>query len=120
MKKNVLVIGASLKSNRFSYLAVKQLRQFGHQVVAVGKKQGNIFGVDILTDFDFDLPIDTVTIYLNPTNQSDVIESVFKLNPKRIIFNPGTENAVFIAQAKEKGINVTIDCTLVMLNTATF
>lgn len=120
MKKNVLVVGASPNVNRFSNLAVKKLLDFGHNVVAIGNKQSTIHGIGIQTDWEFKDMFHTITLYVGPANQTQLIDKVLKLMPKRIIFNPGTENADFFEKARELGIEVTVDCTLVMLNSNNF
>ena len=116
MSKKTLVLGASLKPFRYSNLAVKTLVEHGHDVVALGLKEGQIVGVDIETvkkDWD---DIDTITLYLNPENQQPLYDYILSLNPRRIIFNPGAENDELIQKAQEKGIETTIGCTLVMLS----
>ena len=115
--KKTLLLGASDNPQRYSYLALKKLRDHGHEVVAVGKKKAVIRDVEILTEMPDQPGIDTVTLYLNPTNQVPYYESILALNPKRIIFNPGTENPELEALANEKGIETMEACTLVMLTT---
>ena len=115
--KKTLVLGASDNSQRYSYLAVKKLRAHGHNVVAVGRKAAIVGDVTINTSMDDLSDIDTVTLYLNPTNQKPYYDAILALQPKRIIFNPGTENPELEALANEKGINTLEACTLVMLST---
>lgn len=114
--KKTLVLGASDNPSRYSYLALRKLKAKGHPVVAIGKKKGKVDDIPIETDH---LPIenlDTVTLYLNPMNQREYHDYILSLRPKRIIFNPGTENDTLIKQAKENGIQPVIGCTLVMLS----
>lgn len=110
-----LVLGASLKTHRFSHKAVQRLVASNHEVVAFGLKEGEISGVTIDTELIQYEDIHTVTLYLNPTVQPDYYEYIFSLQPKRIIFNPGTENSSFCEVLKEKDIKCEIACTLVML-----
>ncbi len=117
MKKNTLIIGASDNPARYAYLAAKSLIQHQHPVFLLGKKSGQIENLPIHTDL-LDLEnIDTVTLYLNPTNQVDYIEYVIALAPKRVIFNPGTENPDFEKKLSENNIEAIEACTLVMLST---
>ena len=60
--------------------------------------------------------IHTVTLYLNPKNQKEYYNYIIELAPKRIIFNPGTENQELIELAMKENIEVSIACTLIMLN----
>lgn len=118
--KKTLVLGASENPDRYSYLAVERLLANNHPVIAVGKKAGALFGVDILTTREMHEGIDTITLYLNPANQKPYYDYLLSLNPKRIIFNPGTENNEFAKMAEEKNIKVKHGCTLVMLSTGQY
>lgn len=120
MKKKTLVIGASTDPTRFSNMAVKSLLQHGHDVVALGVKEGVIDGVAIDTVKENFTGIDTVTLYLNPQRQEEYYDYILGLHPKRIIFNPGTENEAFVNQAKQHHIATEYACTLVLLNTGQY
>ncbi|MFL9844974.1 CoA-binding protein [Flavobacterium rhizosphaerae] len=114
--KKTLVMGASTEPTRYSYKAIKMLERAGHPVVAVGKKEGNLDGVTIekgKVPFD---GIDTVTLYLNPMNQAQYYDYIIGLNPKRVIFNPGTENPEFYDRLEQNNIEKEVGCTLVMLS----
>jgi hypothetical protein len=111
-----LVIGASENTSRYSNMAVNSLLQHQHEVVALGKTKGAINGVEILTGQPSIDSIDTITLYLNPAHQLPLYNYILNLKPRRIIFNPGTENPELEALAQAKGIEVTEACTLVMLS----
>jgi len=115
--KKTLVLGASENTERYSNMAVKKLLAHDHPVVALGKKAGMIGETTIITDKKDLEDIDTVTLYLNPENQKPYYEYILSLNPKRIIFNPGTENDELESMANEKGIKTMEACTLVLLST---
>ena len=118
--KKTLVIGASENTQRYSNLAVKKLLAYNHPVIALGKKAGKIDQIDILTDKQPFEDIDTITIYLNPVNQQSYYEYILSLHPKRIIFNPGTENEVFEEMARKQGIKTMEACILVMLSSSQY
>ncbi|HEY0750594.1 MAG TPA: CoA-binding protein [Chitinophagaceae bacterium] len=118
--KITVVLGASSNPGRYSYLAVNKLRRYGHPVVAIGKRKGQVDDVPIETDHIPVPDVDTITLYLNPNNQKEYYDYIMDLNPKRIIFNPGTENDELIRHAKENGIEPVIGCTLVMLSVGTY
>lgn len=120
MNKKTLVIGASEHVDRYSHQAVKLLQQFGHDVVAVGVKEGQIGQVPIQVGLPEDDAYDTVTMYLNPNRQRDLESDILNLHPKRIIFNPGAENYSLAQKAKQQGIEVEEACTLVMLRTGQY
>ena len=118
--KTTVVLGASSNPGRYSYLAIDKLRRFGHSVIAIGKRKGMVDDVEIQTDHIPVPDVDTITLYLNPYNQKEYYDYILDLQPKRIIFNPGTENNELIAAAKQNGIEPVIGCTLVMLSVGTY
>jgi len=120
MKKRTLVLGASTKPERYSFKAVKMLVEHQHPVVAVGAREGKINDVNIITGTPYFSDIHTLSLYLGPARQKNVYDYILNLNPKRIIFNPGTENPEFYKLAEEKGIEVEEACTLVLLSTNQF
>lgn len=120
MKKKTLVLGASSNPSRYSYLAVQRLRAHNHPVIAIGRRVGQIAGVEISKEHLQQENVDTVTLYLNPQNQVEYYDYILQLHPKRIIFNPGTENDELIEKAKEHNIQPVIACTLVMLSTGQY
>ncbi len=120
MEKKTLVIGASENPQRYSYLAVNKLMRNNHPVIAMGKQKGSVNGVTIHTEKEIYTGIDTVTLYLNPAHQKQYYDYILSLNPKRIIFNPGTENRELASLAKNNGIETLEACTLVMLSTGQY
>lgn len=118
--KKTIVLGASANPSRYSYLAIKKLTAHQHPVVAIGKKKGAVGEVSIETDHLPVSDVDTITLYLNPTNQQQYYDYIFNLKPKRIIFNPGTENEYLIKKAKENNIETVVGCTLVMLSVGNY
>jgi predicted CoA-binding protein len=120
MKKKTLVLGASDNPERYSFLAVNRLRSRGHDVVAVGRRRTKIADVEVVTEMKPFSDIDTVTLYLNPLNQRPYYDYILSLHPKRIIFNPGTENEELKELARANGIETIEACTLVMLGTGQY
>jgi predicted CoA-binding protein len=120
MKKKTVVLGASDNPSRYSYLAVQRLTNHQHPVVAIGKKEGIIGNTEITKEHPAMDDVDTVTLYLNPTNQVPYYDYILSLKPKRIIFNPGTENDELYEMAKANGIQPLEACTLVMLSTGQY
>lgn len=117
MKNVTLVLGASENTERYSNKAIKKLLNHNYQVKAIGNKVGEVNGVPInkgLVDFN---DIDTVTLYLNPTNQKPYYDYILNLKPRRVIFNPGTENDELQHKLDEAGITFEEACTLVLLST---
>ncbi|AWO00902.1 CoA-binding protein [Chitinophaga alhagiae] len=118
--KLTVVIGASENPQRYSFLAVNRLRANGHPVVAIGKRAGQIGDTPVIKEHPPLENVDTVTLYLNPTLQQEYYDYILGLQPKRIIFNPGTENTELIAKARENGIEPKEACTLVLLSTGQY
>ncbi|MGL4631005.1 MAG: CoA-binding protein [Leadbetterella sp.] len=113
-----LIIGASTNPERYAYKAANMLLQKGYKIELLGLKKGDIQGLEIQHTWDaISQEIDTVTLYLNPENQRNYHEAIISRKPKRVIFNPGTENPEFQKKLKSVGIETTIACTLVMLST---
>jgi len=114
--KPTVVIGASPNTDRYSYKATISLQQHNHTVYPIGIRNGKINDLDIITTKPVIENIDTVTLYVGTDNQPAWFDYIFSLNPKRIIFNPGTESPEFEALAISKGIEVLDACTLVLLS----
>src|SRR3954468_23361519 len=119
-KKKTVVLGASENPARYSYLAVHRLRAHDHPVVAVGRKDGHVADIDIHKEKIQEEEVDTITLYLNPTNQVPYYDYILSLHPKRIIFNPGTENDELAKMASQQGIQAIEACTLVLLSTGQY
>lgn len=115
--KKTLVLGASSKLSRYSNFAINRLVAKGHTVVAIGLSEGEVSGVRITTEMEPFSNIDTVTLYLGYKHQYHYYEYVISLQPKRVIFNPGTENPEFYDLLLENNIQAEVACTLVLLGT---
>lgn len=115
--KKTLIVGASTNPARYAYLVANKLVRKGHPIVNVGRKKGRVAGADIENMDDIHTDIDTITLYVGPQNQSIYYDYILQTKPKRVIFNPGTENEEFKQKLEEEGIETVEACTLVMLNT---
>lgn len=120
MEKQTLIIGASEKIDRYSNMAAVRLKEHGVDFIPLGLKSGVVAGKEILTGKPDMKNIHTVTMYINPERQKDYYEYIFSLQPKRVIFNPGTENEDLAKQLESKGVEVVEGCTLVMLGSGQF
>jgi predicted CoA-binding protein len=119
--ETVAVLGASRKPKRYSHKAMKMLRDYGHRAVPVNPAFDEIIGEKCYTRVG-DIPdkIDTVTLYLGKARSDPLIDEIVDLAPRRIIMNPGAENTDLATKARERGIEVVEDCTLVMLRSGLF
>lgn len=112
-----LILGASTKPNRYAYLALQSLLKNNYPVFGVGIKAAEVDGVKIYKDQKVFKDIDTVTLYLSAKNQIEYYDYLLQLKPRRVIFNPGTQNPELEHLLVENQIEVVHACTLVMLST---
>ena len=117
MKKKTLVFGASNRSIRYSNMVISKLVGFGYDAVAYGLRGGEVLGININTELKLYKDIDTVTLYLNSEKQKEFYNHIISLRPKRVIFNPGTENPEFYQLLKDNNIDFEVACTLTLLTT---
>jgi predicted CoA-binding protein len=115
MNKKTVVIGASDNPEKYSYKATIALQKNNHEVIPVGIREGIINGITIITGKPIVTDVDTVTLYVGAKNQPDWFDYVIGLKPKRVVFNPGTENPEFEQLLQKNNIATTEACTLVLL-----
>lgn len=113
--KKTLVLGATTKPERAAFKAINMLVERGHSVLALGQNAGEVAEIKIQTKQIPLKNIDTVTLYVNPTRQRDYYNYIVEAKPKRVIFNPGTENPEFYQLLQLNNIKVEVACTLTLL-----
>jgi len=117
----VAVLGASTNEDRYSFKAVRMLKEHQHQPIPVhpaGHTIDGVPGVKSLSEITG--PVDTVTCYVNDKISDGEFERIVALKPKRVIFNPGAENENLAGRLEAAGIEIVRACTLVMLRTGQF
>lgn len=122
LRKKTVIIGATPNPARYAHLAAETLDDHGHEFVPLGIREGEVRGKQILNIRDRPqiMDVDTVTLYIGPQRQAEWYEYILGLKPRRIIFNPGTENAEFEQMAEARRMEVVEGCTLVMLRTGQY
>ncbi|MFY0592227.1 CoA-binding protein [Roseivirga sp.] len=117
-----VIIGSVPKPHRYAYQAATMLSDNDFEFVPMGIQEGQVLGHEILNVNDKPniTDVDTITLYINPIRQKMWYDYMISLKPKRIIFNPGTENQEFKSMAKKSGIECLEACTLVMLSTGVY
>jgi uncharacterized protein len=120
MSKKTLIIGASENPERYAYQAAHKLTKYGHEIVNVGIRKGEVAGQPIHTEKTMFEDIDTITLYVGAKNQPEWYDYILQTKPKRIIFNPGTENTQLQQLAAQQGIATIEACTLVMLSVGNY
>ncbi|MGL3001230.1 CoA-binding protein [Flavobacterium sp. RSSB_23] len=113
--KKTVVLGATSKPEKYAFKAISLLVEKGHSVIAIGQNAGEVAGVKIKTKAIPLKNIDTITLYLNPSRQRDYYNYIVEAKPKRVVFNPGTENPELYQLLELNGIQVEVACTLVLL-----
>ena len=117
----VAVLGASPKEDRYSFKAVRMLKEHGHTPVPVhpaGHTVDGVAGVKSLSDIKE--AIDTLTVYVNAGISDKEYDAIIALHPRRVVFNPGAENEALAKKLEQAGIQVVRACTLVLLSTGQF
>jgi len=115
-----LVLGASLKSDRYSNMAIHDLIAAKEEVYGVGLKKGEVEGIKITNElFPID-NLDTITLYVGAKNQQIYYDYIIELHPKRVIFNPGTRNKELEDILNNNKIAFEHACTLVLLKTGQY
>lgn len=118
--KKTLIIGATNNPSRYAFLAANRLTAHGHDIINVGIKQGEVAGVQIEKAVKIHSDVDTITLYVGPQHQAEYFDYILQTKPKRIIFNPGTENSELESLAEANGIETMDACTLVLLSTGQY
>jgi len=118
--KFTIVLGASLKPQRYSNKAINMLREHDIMTAGIGLRVGTVSDVEITKEKEEYKNVDTVTLYLNAKNQEQYREYILSLKPNRVIFNPGAENREFAKVLEDNGIETLEACTLVMLRTGQY
>ena len=115
-EKKTLIIGATPNADRYAFRAAQMLVAKGHPIVNIGIKQGEVAGVRIEKPGTIYKDIDTITLYIGPDLQQGYYDYILETKPKRVIFNPGTENTAFEKMLDLHDIEPVEACTLVLLS----
>ena len=108
---------AQIAIEGLSNIAVKKLLLNNFQVTAIGSEDGKI-GKVVIENKIINLDnVHTVTLYLNKFRQKEYYDFIISLKPKRVIFNPGTENLDLYRILDKNSIKYIEACTLVLLST---
>ena len=120
MGKTTLVLGATDRPWSYAYQAIARLVHNGITVYGIGKKEVELFKIQIVTSKILFPDVHTVTMYLNAINQQEYYDYLLELRPKRVLFNPGSENPELENILKKNAIPYERACTLVLLGTGQY
>lgn len=117
----VVVLGASPKPARYSNRAVRALLENGYRVIPVHPKVAVLEGLKVRHSLrEIGAPVHTLTVYVNPDIGARLADDIIRLNPLRVIFNPGTELPALETRLRHHDVRCIHGCTLVMLRTRQF
>jgi uncharacterized protein len=120
-KEVVAVLGASSKPERYAFKAIVLLKEKGYEVIPVNPVLKEVDGIPVVKNLDLiNKNVGTLTLYVGPDRIKPMIDSIVRLKPQRVIFNPGTESPELAQRLDEAGIEYFEACTLVLLNTNQF
>ena len=90
MTKKTVIVGATPNQSRYAYLAAKMLTEYGHEIVPLGIRQGEVFGREIMDIRKKPVieGVDTITIYLSPVHQDEWMDYLLKLNQRGLFSIP--------------------------------
>ncbi|MDA7921018.1 CoA-binding protein [Verrucomicrobiales bacterium] len=119
--ESVVILGASNKPERYAYKAFVTLLKYGHEPIPVHPDVSEIEGVPVFPNLaSVEGKVDTMTLYVNPTISEPLVDEIIALQPRRVIFNPGTESALLKEKLEAADIAAEESCTLVLLETGQF
>lgn len=120
--KKTVIIGATTNPARYAYVAAGMLTEYKHEIIPIGIKKGEVYGTSILDVYQRPPigDVDTVTLYIGTQHQPEHYDYIMSLKPKRVIFNPGTENPEFEKMVEESGAEALEACTLVLLRSGQY
>ena len=118
MAKKTVIVGSTPRPYRYEHQAAPPLDEREIPFVPLGIQEGEVLGRTILNIKDRPEieEVDTLTMYIGAPRQKEWYDYLLSLQPKRIIFNPGSENFEFKEKAEKQGVECLEACTLVMLS----
>lgn len=121
MGQKVAILGASDNPERYSYKAFQMLKEYGHTNLPISPKLKELEGTKVFATLS-EVPagIDTLTMYVGPELSTKLQSEIIKAHPRRVIFNPGSENSALQKELEKAGVHVVEACTLVLLRTNQF
>lgn len=119
--RTVVVLGASPKPIRYSYQAVRLLRDKGFRIIPVHPKAQRIEQIPVVPSLaGIHEPVDTLTLYIGPERVRSQIQGIVDLRPGRVVLNPGAESHDLEVALRNARIPFEHACTLVLLRTGQF
>ncbi|MEZ0343351.1 MAG: CoA-binding protein [Caldimicrobium sp.] len=110
--KKLVIVGASPKPERPSYIVMDYLIKEGFEVYPVNPAHKEILGRKVYPDLESlpeDLNPDVVIIFRRSEEVKPVVEKALRLNPKVIWMQEGIANEEAKALAEERGIKVVMN-----------
>ena len=93
----------------------------GIQVIPVHPKLSIIDDIAVIDNLsNIQKTVDTLCLYIGANRSQLLVNEIAALNPKRVVFNPGTESEFLEDKLSQAGISFVHDCTLIMLESNQF
>ena len=122
MDKKTVIVGSTPRPYRYAHQAAVMLDEREIPFVPLGIQEGEVLGrkIENIKEKPAIAGVDTLTMYIGAPRQKEWYDYLLSLEPRRIIFNPGSENFEFKQKAEKQGVECLEACTLVMLSIGNF
>jgi uncharacterized protein len=113
----VAILGASADRAKFGNKSLRAHLQAGYQVFPVNPKGGQIEGLAVYRSLD-EVPaahLQRVSVYLPPTVGLAALDVIAAKGCDEVWFNPGSESAGVLAEARRLGLKAVAACSIVDL-----
>jgi hypothetical protein len=113
MMKTVAVIGASRDRNKFGNKALRAFETRGYKVIPINPNEPEVEGHKTYPSvLDFPGPIDMATVYVPPAAGVVVMDQLARKRIPEVWLNPGADEDVVVARARQLGLNVIQACSI--------
>jgi predicted CoA-binding protein len=116
MSKTVAVIGASSNRGKFGNKALRAFARQGYAVIPIHPTESEVEGHKAYPSV-LDVPgrIDIATVYVPSGPGLVVIEQLARLGVPEIWLNPGADDDVVVARARELGLKTLQACSIIAI-----
>jgi predicted CoA-binding protein len=112
--KTVAVIGASSNRGKYGNKALRAFERQGYKVIPINPNEGEIEGHKAYaTVLDYPDPIDMATIYVPGRIGLKVLDDVARKGIAEVWLNPGADDDVVVARARQLGLNAILACSII-------
>ena len=114
--KTVAVIGASSNRSKFGNKALRAFERQGYRVLAINPNEKEVEGHKTFASvLDVPEPIDMATVYVHADAGVRVMDDLAKKNVAEVWLNPGADDSIVVARARQLGLNVIQACSIIAI-----